>query len=586
MRSTSHRSGALVADPPPADDVPASGRSSVPSSVLLVEDDEGDALIVRRLVAAAGGIEVAVVRRLDEAREHLVAHTVQCVLLDLSLPDARGLDTVEGVRSADPDVAIVVVSGLNDEDMAVASLQRGAQDYLTKDEIDGRSLWRAIRYAVERKRSELLIRYQANHDALTGLANRLLFMERLRAAVARLARHGSHVAVLFLDLDHFKWVNDSLGHDAGDELIMEVAARLAAALRPEDVAARLGGDEFLVLVEDVRAELDAALVAERIHRMLEEPFLVRGLELRLTASVGISLSGDPGVQADALVRDADAAMYRAKALGRDRSELFDAGLRHLAQTRLQMENDLRRAVDRGEFVVHYQPVVELEEGRLVGAEALVRWCHPSGTLLPPDRFMALAEETGLIVPIGDFVLRTACEQLRVWERRAGFVPALSVNLSSVQVADPGLGRRIGGIIAAAGVDPASLCLEVTETTILGEAAASLDRLRELRGLGVRLGIDDFGTGYSSLTYLKRYPFEVLKVDRSFTAGLGVNADDAAIVEAIVGLARVLAMEVIVEGVETETQRAWLRHLGCTRAQGFLFAAPAPADQLDRWPLAE
>jgi diguanylate cyclase (GGDEF)-like protein len=556
----------------------------LPSRLLLVEDNEVDVAMVRALLAESSGrsCQVTSVSRLSEARAHLLSAGADCVLLDLSLPDGEGMETVQVVLGTSPEVPIIVLSGLQDDRVTMAALNEGAQDYLVKGQVDGSSLWRSIRYAVERKRAEVALRQQALHDSLTGLANRPQFMDRLRGAIARLARQDRPLAVLVMDLDRFKWVNDSLGHDAGDELLVATARRIERAVRPTDLVARFGGDEFVVLCEDVDDERNALAVAERVQGALSVDFTLAQTQVRVSASVGIVTSRDPAARAEELLRDADVAMYRAKELGKGGCEPFDRAMRDALQDRLLAEQDLRRGIAADELLVYYQPLVDLRDGRLVGAEALVRWRRPNGEIMAPGSFIALAEETGLIRSIGDFVTQTACEQLARWDptlladQRA---PMLHVNLSARQLIDPGLVGRIARSLSSVDANPSQLCLELTETAFLVDEATSLERLKALKSLGVSLCVDDFGTGYSSLSHLTKFPIDVVKIDKSFTEGLGLRSRDTAVVESVIALGRALGMVVVAEGVETQSQADLLRDLGCPQAQGYLFGKPGIQENL-------
>jgi len=428
----------------------------------------------------------------------------------------------------------------------------------------------------ERKHAELELAHRALHDPLTELPNRALFLDRVEHAVARLQRAQARLALLFLDLDRFKLINDSLGHDCGDELLVQAADRLRGLLRPRDTVARLGGDEFTVLCEDIADERHAVEIAERIAESLAAPFALSGGEAFVTASIGIVVCDDPEARAEDLIRDADAAMYRAKARGRSLWELFDEDVRARVTQRLEVKNALHRAIERGELELYYQPTVSLATGEIEGAEALLRWNHPELGVVPPIDFIPLAEETGLILQIGQWVLEQACAQAAHWQAERperAFVMAL--NLSPRQLAQPDLPQLVGGAVAASGIDPGQLCLEITESVLVHDFAAAVAALRELKELGVRLAVDDFGTGYSSLTYLKGFPVDVLKIDRSFVAGVGRDAEDAPIVSAVVGLARALGMTTVAEGVETPEQLFEVRRLGCASAQGYYFARPRP-----------
>ena len=422
---------------------------------------------------------------------------------------------------------------------------------------------------------------QAFRDSLTGLPNRALFMDRLSHGLTRAKRRHEHLAVLFLDLDRFKVINDTLGHTVGDQLLVEVSNRLSSALRPGDTVARLGGDEFGLLLEDVADAETAELVALRIEAELAKPLSFEGREVFVTASIGIALSSERLGTPEEVLRDADLAMYHAKAKGQARHEIFDDSMSAPALERMDLEMDLRSAISRHEFRLHYQPILRLDTGRITEVEALVRWQHAKRGLLQPDSFIGLTEDTGLIVPIGQWVLREACRQARVWQLEFPSTPPLimSVNLSAKQFQQPTLVQEISQVLGESGLDAGSLKLEITESVVMQDAPATLAKLKELKDLGIRLAIDDFGTGYSSLGYLKRFPVDTLKIDRSFVKGLSKDGNDNAIVRAVVTVAKTLNMDVTAEGVETDQQRIELMALGCDRAQGFLFAKPADADHV-------
>jgi diguanylate cyclase (GGDEF)-like protein len=417
--------------------------------------------------------------------------------------------------------------------------------------------------------------HMAVHDALTGLPNRVLFLDRVDHALETVSRRPRNVAVLFLDLDNFKLVNDSLGHGAGDQLLVAVADRLSGALKAGDTVARFGGDEFAVLA-DINEEADAIHIAERILAMFAHPFALEGREVFASASIGIAISSRT-FDGEALVRDADAAMYRAKSRGRAGYELFDEAMRARVMQRLQLESELHRALKRGELELAYQPIVSLADGAVLGAEALVRWHHPERGLLMPGDFIPIAEEVGLIVPIGEWVLRTACRDAAAWGDLRPDGPPLfvAVNLSARQVSNPCVVHTVRDALERAGLDAPLLELEITESSIIEEADRPQANVLGLRDLGAKLVLDDFGTGYSSLTYLKRFPLDGLKIDRSFTDGLGVDSDDTAIVSAVAGMARGLGLAVTAEGVEHAAQALELRRLGCRRAQGYHYARPMP-----------
>ncbi|MEO6713636.1 MAG: EAL domain-containing protein [Mycobacteriales bacterium] len=432
----------------------------------------------------------------------------------------------------------------------------------------------------ERKESEAKLTQMALHDTLTGLANRALLMEQLDQALFRSTRQGGKVAVLFIDLDRFKVINDSLGHDAGDELLVTVAERLNSCLRGSDVAARLGGDEFVVVCENVADSDEALIVAHRLEQAIGSPTVIKGVATTVTASIGVVMAG-AGASADSLLRDADAAMYKAKDGGRGRFELYDASIGKVATKRLQTENEIRRALDEGEFVLHYQPIVDLSNNGMVGVEALVRWQHPDRGLLAPGDFLSIAEETGLIVPLGTWVLNEACRQLAQWQHdvQTAHDLSVSVNLAAAQVSCRDLVDVVEDALARSGIAPSELCLEITESVLLDATSDSTSRLIGVKGLGVRLALDDFGTGYSSLTYLRRFPVDVVKIDRTFVSGLGTDPADDAIVDSVVGLAQSLGLAAVAEGVETREQAEALQAMGCRFAQGYLYAKALPAEDL-------
>jgi diguanylate cyclase (GGDEF)-like protein/PAS domain S-box-containing protein len=436
----------------------------------------------------------------------------------------------------------------------------------------------------DHKRAEEKLLHDALHDDLTGLPNRALFMDRLRQSMERSRREPDRLtAVLFLDLDRFKIVNDSLGHLVGDELLIQISGSLAGALRPSDTIARVGGDEFAILLEGGRDVSDAVRVSERIHDRLSGPTNLGGHEVFITASIGIAVHTPEYERPEDLLRDADTAMYRAKSSGRACHVVFNREMHRFVMARLQLETDLRRAVDRGQLRVHYQPFVDLATDEVTGFEALVRWHHPRRGLLPPDEFLSVAEETGLIVPIGRFVLMEGCRQIRELQRKHPELGALklSVNLSNKQFFQADLFDQIGEALAASGLAPSCLGLEITEGVIIRQADSASSRFSRLKSLGVQLYLDDFGKGYSSLSYLHRFPMDVLKIDRSFVSRIEEAEGNFAIVKAIVTLAHQLGMEVVAEGIQTAEQQARLRGLGCDYGQGFYLSHPVPADQAEQ-----
>jgi diguanylate cyclase (GGDEF)-like protein/PAS domain S-box-containing protein len=447
---------------------------------------------------------------------------------------------------------------------------------------DGTLVSAAIRDVTERKLAADALAHQATHDPLTGLPNRTLLLDRLDHALARARRSGAKLAVVFLDLDDFKLVNDTLGHDVGDLLLVALTPRLSATLRPGDTIARFGGDEFVVLCEELEADPDAIHIAERITQACSRPVLIGDQEHIVTVSAGVVIVEAGAATPTDVLRDADAAMYRAKAIGTGRVEVFDEGMRARLTERIAIESELRRALVHDELRIFYQPVVSLPYSEVVGVEALLRWEHPVRGLLEPAEFMHIAESTGLIVPIGEWVLEQACRQAVTWQaaRGEGKVPIrMSVNLSPRQVARSDVGASVARILRSTGLAAELLDLEISEGSLHEEGEASGQTLRELKDVGVRLVLDDFGTGYASLGHLKRFTIDALKIDRSFVDGLGRDTEDSAIVGAVLSMARALDVGVTAEGVETSDQLRRLREQGCDFAQGYLFSRPAPAGEL-------
>ncbi|HWO89694.1 MAG TPA: EAL domain-containing protein, partial [Gemmatimonadales bacterium] len=453
--------------------------------------------------------------------------------------------------------------------------------YSAPQRLGGRPVGRvwSFRDVTERKTAELRLVHDAFHDGLTNLPNRALFMDLLGRSIGRARRRGDYnFALLFLDMDRFKVVNDSLGHLIGDQLLVAIARRLERCVRPGDTVARLGGDEFTILLDDIIDAGDATRVADRIQRELNLPFTISGQEVFTSASIGIALSATGYERPEELLRDADIAMYRAKAMGKARYEVFDLEMHARAVSQLQLETDLRHAIERDEFRVLYQPMISLDSGRIEGFEALVRWYHPTRGLVTPEEFVPIAEETGLILPIGRMVLREVCRQLAEWHQTfpSPLPLSVAVNLSAKQFRQPDLVDQVAHLLEVSEVSPVALRLEITESVIIDDAEGAVKMLARLRRLGVKLHLDDFGTGYSSLSYLHRFDMDALKIDRSFIAAMGDRGQNTEIVRAIISLARNLDMDVIAEGVERPEQLAILRSLGCEKVQGFLFSQPLAA----------
>ena len=682
--------------------------------ILLLEDDCVEATLVRDQIAASAlvGASVDHVQRLHAGLERLRTRRYDLVLLDLNLPDGHGLDNLHQTKAAAPNVPVIILTNVEDEEGAAAAVGKGAQDYLVKRQIAPELLSRAIRYALARQQSETALRaseeryalavagardgiwdwdleraevhyssrwlallrlraddvepkpatwldriheedlsgfnkawaahlkgatphfeyefrirsgegkyvwvmsrgvavrdsggratriagsltdiserksteamlvHEALHDALTGLPNRNLFLDRLDLALKQQRRDSQRkFAVLFLDLDRFKNINDTLGHGAGDELLIEFGKRLSMFLRPGDSVARLGGDEFAILLTSISGLGEATLVAERVHDLLSQKFLIADKEIYATASIGIALSGAKYASPEDLLRDADLAMYRTKRRRAGSYAVFDNLMHEAAIQRLELETDLRGAIARDELVAYYQPIVALEHLRVIGFEALLRWFHPLRGLIGPEDFIPLAEESGVIGALTWWCMREACQQTRAWQQSdPSFAElSISVNISSRLFSEPDFAARTVAILEETRLAPHSLHLEITENALLEHEATTLRELSTLQGIGVKFHLDDFGTGYSSLSYLNLFSYDTLKIDRSFVAAAneqnGAGARNRRIVDALITLGRVLGMEVIAEGVETAEQAQKLRELDCRVAQGYWFSKPLPA----------
>lgn len=681
------------------------------TSLLLVEDNAGDTRLLREMFADEHSpvLDITYVTSMGGAEAHLSEHAVDIILLDLGLPDSQGLDAVRRARVAAPRIPLVVLTGLDDENLAAQSLQEGAQDYLIKGQIEARTLVRSLRYAMERnvleealsaekERAEVtlncigdavvctdihgnitflnmvaekltgwskgeaegrplteifrtlnsttseaiettaehailqiravhmppsctLIRrdrtqipiedsiapirnrdgqaagavivfrdvsvakamaqeiaHTAEHDVLTGLPNRMLLNDRISQAIAAAKRNSKQVAALFLDVDGFKHINDSLGHPVGDQLLQSIAQRLLECVRSVDTVSRQGGDEFVVLLPDLTNPRAASIMAGRMLRAVAEPHLVGKHQLHVTASIGASIFPDDGLNAETLIKNADTAMYQAKENGRRSYQFFKPAMNARAVERQSIEEGLRRALERQEFELHYQPKINLKTGAISGAEALIRWAHPTRGRVPPADFIPIAEDCALILPIGRWVLRQACKQARAW-LDAGLPPTpMAVNVSAMEFQGEGFLRGLAQILHESGLDPRLLELELTESVLMKQVEATIELLRAVRESGVQVALDDFGTGYSSLSYLRRFPIDSLKIDRAFIQQIAGGPDDAAIVTAVISMARSLKLRVVAEGVETLQELQFLQARECDEVQGYYFSRPLPAAQ--------
>ena len=552
--------------------------------VLLVEDSLIDAQLIRRLLrrVTSSYYRVTHVRTLDDAVLSAEDFVPDVILADLNLPDSRGTETVASLQTSYPDIPLVIVSAWEDEAVSLRSVKAGAQDYLVKGHIDGANLHRVIRYAIERKRTELELVRLAHFDQLTSLPNRTLLRERVDHALARAMRAGSGVATLILDMDRFKEINDMLGHEIGDKLLIEAAQRIRASVRDQDTVARLGGDEFAVILEGVSEAREVLPVIERIIASLSEVTTIDGHEVNSSTSVGIAMYPENGNDLSELLRAADLAMYQAKSSGRGRYQFFANAMQEEAQSRHALEWALRRAVERKEFELVYQPQLCLRTGAVIGVEALMRWMSPTRGLLTPYHFIAGLEELGLINEVGEWVLRTACEQVRKWHQMDFEPMRIAVNVSAQQFEDPMLIDKVRSALKETKLPPEFLELELTESCLMSDPAQTSALLREIRDVGVRIAIDDFGTGYSSLTYLHEFPLNALKIDKNFVQSVESNDRGGPISKMIIGLGQNLGLEVIAEGVETEPQLQYMREHGCDVAQGYLYARPESPEDTTDW----
>ena len=572
-------------------------HDAAPIRVLVVEDDPSDAAWLRTLLESSheAVFEVAQAGNVEDGLRRLRDESFQAVLLDLSLEEGQGLAALARARIAAATVPIIAMAAQRDEHLAIRALRFGAQDYLVKRVSDEQGIIRTLRHAVERHHilTDLATarqreHYLAMHDALTGLPNRSSFLDQLRRTLHYATRHDKQLAVLFLDLNRFKSINDTLGHPVGDDLLKVIADRLTHSLRQSDLLARFGGDEFLIALPDVERDHDAARVAQKLSDVLAKPCELGGREYRISASIGIALFPRDGADIDVLIRNADTAMYNAKTEPGTGYSYYSEGMNDAVAERLDLEHGLREAIELERFVLHYQPQVDARSGALIGAEALVRWRDPIRGLIPPNAFVPMAEETGMVAAIGKWVLGSACADAAMWRSRAPL--RVAVNVSSKQLVDPEFADYVARTLRETGLAPERLQIEITESSVLEQRGPTLATLQALRRLGCGVVIDDFGTGYAALTALKWLPAVGLKIDRSFVTNLGAehrDRTDATIASGLISIAQGLGLEVMAEGVETVPQLEFLRGRGCHLIQGYLLAKPLPREEfqseIDRAP---
>ena len=559
-------------------------------TILIIDDDDQIRLLLTRLLSAehwCTSVESA-----ESALTLLDENKFDLIISDINMSGISGLELVPAVLSKDPDAVVIMVSGQQTIDYAIKAMRVGAFDYITKP-VDIDHCEAAVRRALSHRRLleekrryenhlEEMVRartteleHLAYHDRLTNLPNRTLFVDRFSDALQRAASNGDVVAVALLSLDRFKNINDTLGHVAADQLLKDVAARLQTLGRAEDLVARFEGAEFAILLNAIGGPAEAENICNSIREALKNSFAIVNQEVYLTVSIGVSLSSDRGNGAS-ILQNAGAALHRAKTMGGNNYQFYTSEMNASALTRLSLETSLGRAIDNNEFITFYQPVVDLLSSKIVGLEALVRWKHPKLGLLAPVDFLDLAESTGLIIDISECVLRAACCQTRQWQEEGPEKLRIAVNVSARHFRQKDFVDRIARIVKETGLRFESLELELTESSIMENPESAADILREIRSLGISIAIDDFGTGYSSMSYLKRFCVDTLKIDRSFIQGVAMDANDAAMVRAMITLAHDLDLRVVAEGIETEAQLAFLNRLGCDEGQGYLFSKPVPA----------
>lgn len=555
------------------------------AKVLLIEDNPGDVKLVQVLLEANDEsqkpFELLRVGQLSDAFPMLSENGIMAILLDLGLPDGHGIDTLIRIHAAAPMIPIVVLSAEEDEMLAIRAVQLGAQDFLVKQGISSRLLRRAICYAIERKRLMEQLQYLAHYDVLTGLANRKLFFDRLKQDVLGANRSKKSLALIFLDLNDFKQINDSLGHHAGDEVLKAVAKRLAGCVRVSDCVARMGGDEFTIILNGLNNAEEAALIAEKLLQALVEPFEFGGTKLAVRASLGIATYPDDSDELEKLIGAADAAMYKAKESGSDKISRF-CFFSTTMTSKLRRDADRHRQIDsafnNGEFEIFYQPEVDVRSGKIIGMEALLRWRHAERGLLTPIAFMKDLEETGLIVPIGEWVIHKACEQNKKWQLQ-GLAPLIiSINVSAKQFRQVGFAECVLNAIDLNQLNPELVELDFHEETLWEDEERSVEVLEKLNRAGVKLSLDNFGSGLISFRSLTRFPIHAIKIDQALIRQGALDSSGAAIAKAAIEIAHVFRIKGLAGGIETQTQLDWVKEVACDDVQGYLYSQPLPVEE--------
>jgi diguanylate cyclase (GGDEF)-like protein len=584
-------------------------ENDLKTSILIVDDEAHVRNVLREVLSES--YECFEAASAEEALALLRTETFNLVISDIKMTGISGLQMIPQVRELAPDTIVIMISGESNIESAIKAMRRGAFDYITKpftfDQIEA-VVSRAMEYQslrlskklyenhleelvtartaelreqiIERQRAEEKVNRMAYYDSLTDLPNPTLFKNRLTHELFSSSGSGQNSAIILLAIDRFKNINDTLGHEIGDKLLCDMAERLTNSIRQTDTAAYFGGAEFALFLTNVGGAENTVKIVQNIKNALLVPFNCGDHELNITASMGVTLSPDDGVDCQNLLQNAGTALYRARQKGDDSCRFFTNDMHELAVKRLSLENNLRRALDRNEFILHYQPQINAQSGEFSGMEVLVRWLHPQLGLIPPNDFIPIAEDTGLIVPLGEWVLRTACRQIAVWHRAGLSALSVSVNLSLRQFQQTNLVEMVNQTLVETGLEPEYLELELTESSIMNDAERTIETLHRLKGLGIKISLDDFGTGYSCLSYLKTLPIDVLKIDRAFVQNVATDLKDVAIVKTIVTLSRNLKLRTIAEGVETEEQAKVLFDLGCNDFQGYYFSKPVPADSFE------
>ena len=557
------------------------------NSILLVEDDRLDAEIVRRCLIGSDYSTYTLVQvgSANAATEWLGRNSAKIILVDLNLPDVNGLESYRRIQDAAPETPVVVLTGTANEAIASAAIAEGAQDYLCKSDLNRRLLARCIGYSIQRSQMQSELRFLAYHDELTGLTNRSSFNDTIQRALESGQKAGNQFAVLYIDLDDFKTVNDCLGHAAGDELLIVIAERLKSAVKKKDVVARFGGDEFIVLLKNASDNSTVEKLIARIQAEFSEPIFICETEIVATASIGAVLVGEKHKNVECIIRDADTAMYHAKALGKARHAIFDQAMHQRVREKLVFSAEVRKALENSDFVLHYQPIVSLADDSIIGFESLLRWPHPTRGMLKPHQFLYLLDGVESTSMLGRFVLQESCRQMKQWR---DLFPELSnarvsVNISPVHFSTSELFDEITKALSLSGLPAEGLELEITEEGYVENIEAAIATATKLKTHNIRLAIDDFGTGYSSLSQLARFPFDTLKIDREFVHTLDEDPEYGALfIKTIANLAEALKVTVIAEGIEYQWQKHKLNELDCHYGQGYLFARPMPPHEIENW----